>query len=179
TYSTIGGWVRDWEWNPLGWRLPIPPKVSDAMDDAQKWAVACTRTALMDYGWPDRPLDLERTAVVLGNAMAGEKHYLTCLRLAFPELARDLDGAPSFAALAPDVRAAIASELHARMEADLPPTNEDTMPGELGNCLAGRVANLFNLRGPNFVVDAACASAMAAMDASIQALLSHQCDTVV
>ena len=149
------------------------------MDDAQKWAVACTRSALMDYGWPDRPLDLERTAVVLGNAMAGEKHYLTCLRLAFPELARDLDGAPSFAALPPDVRAAISAELHARMEADLPPTNEDTMPGELGNCLAGRVANLFNLRGPNFVVDAACASAMAAMDASIQGLLDHQFDTVV
>ena len=39
------------------------------------------------------------------------------------------------------------------------------MPGELGNCIAGRVANLFNLRGPNYVVDAACASAMAAMDA--------------
>src|SRR6188472_23913 len=58
TYSRIGGWVRDWDWNPLGWRLPIPPKVSDAMDDAQKWAVACTRMALMDYGWPNRPLDL-------------------------------------------------------------------------------------------------------------------------
>ena len=101
TYSTIGGWVREWDWNPLAWKLPIPPRVGDGMDDAQKWAVACTRTALMDYGWPDRPLDLERTAVVLGNAMAGEKHYLTCLRLAFPELARDLDGAPSFAALAP------------------------------------------------------------------------------
>ena len=39
------------------------------------------------------------------------------------------------------------------------------MPGELGNCIAGRVANVFNLRGPNFTVDAACASAMAAMDA--------------
>ena len=43
--------------------LPIPPRVGDAMDDAQKWAVACTREALADYGWPERPLDLERTAV--------------------------------------------------------------------------------------------------------------------
>ena len=91
TYSKIGGWVRDWEWDPLGWQLPIPPKVGDAMDDAQQWAVACTRMALLDYGWPERPLDLERTAVVLGNAMAGEKHYLTSLRLAFPELARELE----------------------------------------------------------------------------------------
>ena len=179
TYSKLGGWVREWEWDPLGWHLPIPPRVSEAMDDGQKWAIACTRMALMDYGWPQRPLDLERTAVILGNAMAGEKHYLTALRLTFPELARDLEGAPSFAALPADVRATIAAELHTRMDHDLPPLTEDTMPGELGNCLAGRIANVFNLRGPNFVVDAACASAMAAMDASIHGLLDGQYDAVV
>src|SRR3954453_19585492 len=176
TYSKIGGWVRDWDWNPLGWKLPIPPKVSDAMDDAQKWAVACTRMALEDYG---KPLDGERTAVILGNAMAGEKHYWTTLRVLFPELARDLDGTPSFAALPADVRAAIVAELHARMAADLPAITEDTMPGELSNCLAGRIANLFNLRGPNYIVDAACASAMAAMDASIEGLVEGQFDTAI
>ena len=53
------------------------------------------------------------------------------------------------------------------------------MPGELGNCLAGRVANLFNLRGPNFVVDAACASAVAAMDASIEGLTEREFDAVI
>ena len=176
TYSKIGGWVRDWEWNPLGWKLPIPPKVSDAMDDAQKWAIACTRMALEDYG---KPFDRERTAVILGNAMAGEKHYFTTLRLLFPELRRDLDGAPSFAALPADLRTAIMGELHARMESDLPEITEDTMPGELSNCLAGRVANLFNFRGPNFIIDAACASAMAAMDASIEGLVEGQFDTVI
>ena len=46
------------------------------MDVAQQWAIACTREALEDYGYPKRPLDLDRTAVILGNAMAGEKHYL-------------------------------------------------------------------------------------------------------
>ncbi len=97
TYSKIGGWVRDWEWDPLGWKLPIPPKVSDSMDDAQKWGVACTRMALLDYGWPERELDLERTAVVLGNAMAGEQHYLTALRIALPELARELGRSESYA----------------------------------------------------------------------------------
>src|SRR5690606_27731748 len=60
TYSKIGGWVRAWEWNPIAWKLPIPPRVSDAMDDAQKWAVACSREALADFGWPQRRLDLER-----------------------------------------------------------------------------------------------------------------------
>jgi acyl transferase domain-containing protein len=110
TYSKIGGWVRDWTWDPLGWKLPIPPRVGDAMDDAQKWAVAGTRMALLDYGWPERPIDGERTAVVLGNAMGGERHYLTMLRIAYPELAYELDQAPTFQALAPDVRKAISAE---------------------------------------------------------------------
>ena len=179
TYSKIGGWVREWEWDPLGWRLPIPPKVSDAMDEAQKWGVACTRMALLDYGWPERELDLERTAVVFGNAMAGEHHYLTSLRLAFPELARELAKAPSYASLPGDAREAIARELEENLDDWLPPVTEDTMPGELGNCLAGRVANLFNLRGPNFVVDAACASAVAAMDASFEGLIDGEFDAVI
>ena len=94
TYSKIGGWVRDWDWSPLQWRLPVPPKAGEAIDDAQKWAVACTRAALLDYGWPGRPLDQERAAVILGNAMGGgEKHYQTARRIAFPEAARELAGA--------------------------------------------------------------------------------------
>ena len=179
TYSKIGGWVREWEWDPLGWRLPIPPKVSDAMDDAQKWGVACTRMALADYGWPERPLDLERTAVIIGTAMLGERHYLTAFHAAFPELARELDKAPHYAALPEEVRRLIMDELHANFDAWLPAVTADSMPGELGNCLAGRIANMFNLRGANFVVDAACASAMAAMDASIERLLDGSFDAVI
>ena len=57
TYSKIGGWVRSFAWDPARWKLPVPPRVGDAMDDGQKWAVACTREALIDAGHPDRPLD--------------------------------------------------------------------------------------------------------------------------
>src|SRR5690348_1137701 len=46
TYSKIGGWVRDFAWDPMGWRLPVPPRVAQAMDDAQKWAITCTREVL-------------------------------------------------------------------------------------------------------------------------------------
>ncbi|MGO9884264.1 MAG: type I polyketide synthase, partial [Solirubrobacteraceae bacterium] len=179
TYSKIGGWVRDWEWNPLDWKLPIPPKVSDAMDDAHKWAVACTRMALADAGWPDRPLNQDRTAVIIGNALSGEHHYLTALRIAFPELARELRDAASFAALPSDVRTAIESELHSNMDDWLPEVTEDTMPGELSNCAAGRIANLFNFHGPNYTVDAACASALAAMDASVEGLINHEFDVAI
>ena len=149
------------------------------MDEAQKWAIACTRQALEDYGYPKRPLDTDRTAVILGNAMAGERHYLTSLRVHFPEYAHELEESSSFAALPEAVRRAITAELHQRMGARLPEITEDSMPGELANCIAGRIANIFNFHGPNFVTDAACASAMAALTAAVEGLIERDFDVAV
>ncbi|HEY6938698.1 MAG TPA: type I polyketide synthase, partial [Terriglobales bacterium] len=179
TYSKIGGWVRDYPWEPMKWHLAVPPRVVDAMDVAQKWAIACTREALEDYGYPKRPLDLERTAVILGNAMAGEKHYLTVLRVYFPEYARELEESGSFAVLPETVRRDITRELHERMGKRLPEITEDSMPGELANCIAGRIANIYNLHGPNYVVDAACASAMAAISSAVEGLVQNDFDAAV
>ncbi len=65
--------------------------------------------------------------------------------------ARSSAAAPAFSGLPSDLRAAITAELHGRLDGMTPDITEDTMPGELGNCIAGRVANLFDLHGPNFV----------------------------
>jgi acyl transferase domain-containing protein/acyl carrier protein len=179
TYSTIGGWVREHAWEPLKWRLAVPPRVVDAMDESQKWAIACTRQALEDYGYPNRPLNNDRTAVILGNAMAGEKHYFTALRLYFPEYAYELEESASFAALPEKLRHDLIQELHDRMAKRIPDITEDTMPGELANCIAGRIANIFNFHGPNYVVDAACASAMAAISAAAEGLVAKDFDIAV
>ncbi|HUK14965.1 MAG TPA: SDR family NAD(P)-dependent oxidoreductase [Bryobacteraceae bacterium] len=53
------------------------------------------------------------------------------------------------------------------------------MPGELANCIAGRIANAFNFRGPNFVTDAACASAMAAINAAVEGLVANDFDAAI
>src|SRR5271157_2182981 len=179
TYSKIGGWVREYVWDPMKWRLAIPPRVADAMDDQQKWAIACTHEALEDYGYPKRPLDLNRTAVILGNAMAGEKHYLTALRIFFPEYARELTESASFAALPAPLRRDITNELHQRIGKLLPEITEDSMPGELANCIAGRIAKLFNFHGPNFTTDAACASEMAAISSAVEGLVENDFDLAV
>ena len=179
TYSKIGGWVREFVWDPMKWHLPVPPRVVDAMDGAQKWAIACTREALEDYGYPNRPMDPDRTAVILGNAMAGERHYLTVLRIYFPEYARELAESASFAALPEALRHDITTELHERIGKFLPEITEDSMPGELANCIAGRIANIFNFHGPNYVCDAACASAMAAISSAAEGLIQHDFDTVI
>ena len=43
-----------------------------------------------------------------------------------------------------------------------PPSTEHTLPGWMTNCLSGRIANTFNFNGPNFIVDSACSSGVAA-----------------
>ena len=179
TYSRIGGWVREFVWEPREWRLPLPPTVAAQMDVGQQWAVSAARAALVDAGWPEWNVDPERVAVIIGNAIGGEKHYQTTMRIQFPEFARDFGRAPAFASLPEEVRAAVLEQWRQQWGDAFPEITEDTMPGELANVIAGRVANLFNFRGPNFTTDAACASALAAMASAVQGLGDHQYDAVV
>jgi acyl transferase domain-containing protein len=179
TYTKIGGWVRDWEWDPLKWKLPIPPRVAAQMDLTQKWAIVATREALADYGYPERHFDPERTAVILGNAMGGDTHLMTSTRILFPEYASELSKSPSFAELPENIRKTIIEEMRERVGNHFPEITEDTMPGELSNIIAGRIAALFNFRGPNYVTDAACASAMAAISAAIEGLEENHYDAVI
>ncbi|MGV1005932.1 MAG: SDR family NAD(P)-dependent oxidoreductase [Candidatus Nanopelagicales bacterium] len=178
-YSQIGGWVQEYPWEPMSWRLPLPPNVAAQMDIGQQWSVSAARSALTDAGWPGWDVDNERVGVIIGNALGGEKHDSTALRVAFPEFAKDLAAAPSFAALPASVRAAIVAESQELFLSGLLPITEDSMPGELANVLAGRVAALFNLRGPNFTTDAACASALAALATSVASLQSGAIDAAI
>ena len=177
TYSKIGGWVRGYAFD---WRqYKIPPKVAASMDPGQQWAVSITAEALADYGYPGRPLDLDRTGVVLGAAMGGEVHYLTNLRVMFPEFRKTLEGVEAFGQLPADVRKAILGRWQEAMGQLLPPITEDSMPGELANIISGRVASVLNLRGPSFTTDAACASSLAALDSAFELLCQGHCDAVV
>ncbi len=176
TYSKIGGWVRDLEWHPLQWKLPIPPRVSDAMDLTQRLAIAAVRQVLADYG---KPLDGERTAVILGNAMGGDNHLLTASRILFPEIMSELESGSTFQQLSPELQRTVKNELQASVRRRLPDITEDTMPGELGNVVAGRIAQLYDLKGPNFITDAACASAMAALNAAVEGLVNRAYDAVL
>ncbi|MEJ2109526.1 MAG: beta-ketoacyl synthase N-terminal-like domain-containing protein, partial [Acidobacteriota bacterium] len=179
SYSKIGGWVSDWEWDPLKWRLPIPPKVSMAMDLTQKWGVVTAREALKDYGYPERPLNQERVAVILGNAMGGDTHLYSAARVFFPEFAEVLTKSSGFMALPDRDREEILVQLQRGFGDRLPEITEDTMPGELSNILAGRIAALYDFKGPNFSADAACASAMAAISSAISGLIDHDYDAVL
>ena len=177
TYSKIGGWVRDFTFDWQRYRMP--PKVAQAMDLSQQWATTAASEALGDYGYPDRPLNTENTGVILGTAMGGELHYLTNQRVIFPDFAAWLRATPIFRTLPPAAQSELIAQFHNQMDRALPQITEDSMPGELANIVAGRVANLLNLRGPNFIADAACASTFAAIDAAVELLTDDRVDAVL
>ena len=106
-------------------------------------------------------------------------HYLTQNRVIFPEFADALHSSAAFKQLPKNVRKQIISEWHNTIDQRLPPITEDSMPGELANVVSGRVAHMLNLRGPNFITDAACAASFAALNAAIEMLNEHQIDAAI
>ncbi|HUK70617.1 MAG TPA: polyketide synthase [Streptosporangiaceae bacterium] len=179
TYSRIGGWVREFAWDPFKWRLPVPPKVGEQMDDGQKWAVSAAREALVDAGWPGWKVDPQRVAVIIGNAIGGEKHYVSTMRIHLPEFLRELGHSAVFSALPAGTRRELLEQAARSYRSQFLEITEDTMPGELANILAGRIANLFNFRGPSYTTDAACASALAGLTAAAQGLVNGQYDAAI
>ena len=62
------------------------------MDEGQRWAISAARAALLDAGWPGWGVDSDRVAVILGNAIGGEKHYQSSMRIQLPEVLQRLAG---------------------------------------------------------------------------------------
>ncbi len=177
TYSKIGGFVTGFNFDWKKYR--IPPKVADMMDEVQQWALVASSQALEDYGYPNRPLDTDRVGVILGTAMGGDLHLDTHARVLMPEFIAAIEKAPEFAAMEQKNRAAIIATAKAELNQRFPEITEDTMPGELSNVVSGRVANVLNLRGPNFITDAACASSLAAISSAVRLLQDGQMDAVL
>ncbi|MFU8804836.1 MAG: beta-ketoacyl synthase N-terminal-like domain-containing protein, partial [Bradymonadaceae bacterium] len=180
TYSKIGGWITGFEFDRKGFRLP--PAVVASMDPTQLLCLEAVREALDDAGYLERDFDRSRCAVILGNALGGDLRDTTNMRILFPELAQALRGAMmelSTGRLEAGDQERLLNLVEDRFKRDIPSITEDSMAGELANIVAGRVAQTFDLHGPNFITDAACASSLAAIDAAVRGLRNRQFDMVV
>ena len=71
---------------------------------------------------------------------------------------------------------AIATE---RLKKKFPPVTEHTLPGWMTNITAGRVANKLNCHGPNFTVDSACSSGLAAIVPAVYQLMFGNVDMMI
>jgi amino acid adenylation domain-containing protein len=55
----------------------------------------------------------------------------------------------------------------------------DSIPGNLSNMMSGRISYVLDLKGPGFVVDAACASSLVAVHLACTALRAGECDMAI
>ena len=177
TYCKIGAFVEGFEFDSIQYK--IPPRVAGAMDAVQKWAIVATHEALTDSGYFSRDYDHEKTAVIFGNAALEESLIANNLRINLPVFVNSLLMDETFTGLTAEKQAGIIEGLTQRINAIAPPITEDTMPGELSNVIAGRVANVFNLRGANYTTDAACASSLAAVNTALGGLGRGEYDMVI
>ncbi|MFZ5565220.1 MAG: beta-ketoacyl synthase N-terminal-like domain-containing protein, partial [Thermodesulfobacteriota bacterium] len=171
TYCKRGGFLSAVDYDPT--EFGIPPTILEATDTAQLLSLVVTKMALEDAGYGDngKPWNRERTGVVLGATGTQELVIPLASRLGFPFWKKALDDAGVPADLAGDVMARISDAYVA--------WQENSFPGLLGNVIAGRIANRFNLGGTNCVVDAACASSLSAMNLAILELLSGKSDMML
>ncbi|SFR06146.1 type I polyketide synthase [Poseidonocella sedimentorum] len=153
--SKWGGFIDPVAFDPVSYG--IPPQVLGSICLPQLLALEATTRALNDAGLTGtRRLEAlrARTAVIFGVASAGDVEQMYKLRSGLP----------------------LVLEADAQERARLPEWTEETFPGILLNVVAGRVANRFDFGGPNFTVDAACASSLASLDIAIRELHSGRSD---
>ncbi len=136
-----GGFLPDIPFDALAYG--IPPAALASIEPVQLLALEVAARALRDAGYAQRAFDRERTSVIFGA-----------------EAGADLASAYGFRSLYPAYHETMPPEL----DEQLPKLTEDSFPGVLANVIAGRIANRLDLGGANYTVDAACASALAAVD---------------
>jgi len=170
TYARRGGFIDPVPFHPID--FGIPPSQLDVTDVLQLLSLVVTRDLLRDAGtdagdW----YDAARTGVVLGVTGANQLTQPLSARLQTPAILR--------AARSVGLSEADAAEIARRFRAGFAPWEENSFPGMLGNVVAGRVANRFDLGGMNMTVDAACASSLGALRAAAAELVDHRADTMI
>jgi acyl transferase domain-containing protein len=171
TYCKRGGFIPDVNFDPLAYGLP--PNILEATDVSQLLALVVAEQALADGGYLNASASVrDRTGVILG-VVGGSMQLLTPLtaRLQYPVWERVLKSS--------GINDKETQQIIEKMKLAYVGWDENAFPGWLGNVIAGRIANRLDLGGINCVVDAACASSLAAIEMAISQLAQGQCDMMI
>jgi acyl transferase domain-containing protein/NAD(P)H-dependent flavin oxidoreductase YrpB (nitropropane dioxygenase family) len=160
-YSKWGGFIDDVPFDPVEYGMP--PNSLRSIDPMQLLALKTARAALEDAGYLGRSFDRSRVSVILGaSGGTGDLGASYVLRSSLPLLFGNT-----------------ASDVIADADGALPEWTEDSFAGLLLNVAAGRITNRFDFGGLNYVVDAACASSLAAVHLAVRELESCNTDVVI
>lgn len=151
--------------------IRIPPVTMSHMDRGQLMALRSTKRVLDQLGTEEAARLSARTAVV-GATMAPLRLYSRLLqRVSLDDCAKAFDGLPERESAEAAYGALRAAVLSVTLE-----TTEDDFTGTLTCVNTGRIANYFNLRGPNLVVHGGLDSGQLAIRTAVRLLAHHSCD---
>ena len=153
-------------------KVRILPDVADDMDRGQALAIIVAHRALAALpGWQLRH---EEIGVILGVEGKTGRGIDANLRIFRDQLLRKI-GERAI----PEPRRAALHELVSERLGRLRPSGPYTLLGLMPNVISGRVANTFNLRGPNVVVDGHRASLARALQQGAAWLAAGDCRLVI
>ncbi|MGH7567046.1 MAG: beta-ketoacyl synthase N-terminal-like domain-containing protein, partial [Gemmatimonadota bacterium] len=173
-YCRRGGFVDGLvEFDPLRWGLM--PVAARGSEPDQLLSLETASSALTDAGYGDREPPRERTGVILGRG--GYVNQVTMSLVQAVRTAEEL--VRSARALIPGLTSVQAAEIKRRYQEQVEGLGPDTIIGLVPNLAASRIANRLDLHGPAYVVDAACASSLLAVDQACAELWTERCDLVL
>lgn len=173
-YTTRGGFLRDLAEVDLS-ELGVMPNTLDGGEPDHMLALRFARDALADSGYLNKAFNRERIGIVLGRGTYANRGILTMVQhgMIMDQTMALIRG------LRPDLSDAELDKLKAQFKKQLPPYNAEMVGLLTPNVIAGLIANRLDLMGPNFIVDAACASSLIAIELAVREIHSGRCDMMI
>ncbi|KAJ55420.1 hypothetical protein ACMU_12040 [Actibacterium mucosum KCTC 23349] len=173
-YTTKGGFLRDLAtFDPL--KHGVMPTAIDGGEPDQFLALELAARCLEDAEFDARPVDGERVAVILGRGTYINRGFTSVVQHGIM-IDRFLDVLKK---LHPDTEAAELAAVKKELKASLPPFNAEIAPALVPNLVSGRISNRLDFKGANYIIDAACASSLIAMERGMADLRSGLCDMAI
>ncbi|MEZ4264925.1 MAG: aminotransferase class I/II-fold pyridoxal phosphate-dependent enzyme [Myxococcota bacterium] len=165
SYAPTGGFIADVRSFPAV-ALQVPPRRVEVMDPQQRFTLETALEAVEDSG--RTPADLPARTGVFVGVTAVEYRTLSAMRIGAQLMASGALGeAPEDA------------EVFARAVERMAPPRPFTAPGLLANMVAATVAQELRLHGPAYTTDAACASALVALNDAVMSLRTGAVDAAL
>ncbi|PHY62904.1 type I polyketide synthase [Shewanella xiamenensis] len=168
SYCKRGGFMPEVDFNPM--EFGLPPNILELTDSSQLLSLVVAKEVLQDANLPD-DYDRDRIGITLGIGGGQKLSHSLNARLQYPVLKKVFKSS--------GLSDEDSELLIKKFQDQYVHWEENSFPGSLGNVIAGRIANRFDLGGMNCVVDAACAGSLAAMRMALTELTEGRSDMMI
>lgn len=168
SYCKRGGFMPDVDFNPM--EFGLPPNILELTDTSQLLSLIVAKEVLADAKLPDS-YDRDKIGITLGVGGGQKITQSLNARLQYPVLKKVFNSS--------GISDEDSEMLIKKFQDQYIHWEENSFPGSLGNVIAGRIANRFDLGGMNCVVDAACAGSLAALRMALSELVDGRSEMMI